>query len=112
MRITATILVLLALALAGCGDKSVKTGATDSGPVPGIGDTRDCPDSKKQPRFDVTMIFGLDRVKAEQVVKENGYTMRAVYVDGEPKAATMDYKRKRLNVAIRDGKVTQLCSIG
>lgn len=114
------LIVALALALAGCGDDAAETtssadkppAGTTPGTTPGIGDTRDCPDSKKQPKFDVTVLFGLEEVKANEVAKENGYSMRAVFVDGEPMAATMDYNPERLNVAVREGTVTQLCSVG
>lgn len=112
----ALLVVALALAFAGCGDDAAETTDTadkpPAGTTPGIGDTRDCPDSKKQPTFDVTVIYGVSEVKAEEIVKENGYSMRAIFVDGEPRPATTDYNPKRLNVAVREGTVTQLCSVG
>lgn len=112
----ALVVVALAFALAGCGDDAAETTSSadkpPAGTTPGVGDTRDCPDSKKQPKFDVTVLFGLEEVKAKEVAKENGYSMRAVFVDGEAMAATMDYNPERLNVAVREGTVTQLCSIG
>lgn len=113
---TAAVVFLLALAIAGCGDddsagagSSAATGATGS---TAVGDTRDCPPSKKQPTFPVNDIIGVELVAAQTVAGDNGYQLRTIWIDGEPQAATMDYLDNRLNVAVRAGIVTQLCSIG
>lgn len=126
----AALLCLLSLAAFGCGDdEDAGAGSTAAGGVIGAtgstgktGDSgatgskpaseQDCPPTKKKPSFDVKLIIGLPADEAESVAADNGYSMRAIWVDGEPRAATMDYNPKRLNVAVRDGEVTQLCDIG
>ncbi|MBI5309888.1 MAG: hypothetical protein HZB14_02485 [Actinobacteria bacterium] len=112
----AVVVFLLALAVVGCGDGDDENyGATGSPGASGAtaaANTRDCPPSKKKPSFDLRLLVGQPVDVAESYAKSNDYTMRAVWVDGEALAATMDYNPKRLNVAVRDDKVTQLCSIG
>lgn len=105
----------VALVMAGCGDDGVTLGSTAATGGTGTtvaGDTSDCPPSEKQPTFPVRDIVGVELVAAQTVAGDNGYQLRTIWIDGQPQVATNDYIDNRLNVAVRGGLVTQLCSVG
>ena len=56
--------------------------------------------------------MGLDEAAATALAEENGWVVRVVRLDGEDLAATMDYVTNRVNVAIENGVVTEVISIG
>jgi len=57
-------------------------------------------------------LVGLDEAAATALAEENGWVVRVVRLDGEDLAATMDYVTNRVNVAIENGVVTEVISIG
>lgn len=57
-------------------------------------------------------LVGLDEAAATALAEENGWVVRVVRLDGEDLAATMDYVTNRVNVAIENGVVTEVVSIG
>lgn len=120
MKAIALVAAALALALAGCGDEASVDGATDTtgpkGPTGSVsvtdGGGTDCEPAARKPDFDLDLIVGRKLSEAKRNAADNGYSLRAVYVDGEAKAVTADYDEKRVNVAVRDDTVTQFCSVG
>jgi hypothetical protein len=57
-------------------------------------------------------LTGLSEKEAEVVANKNGWTLRVVTRDGESLSSTADYSPTRVNVAVEDGAVTAVESIG
>jgi hypothetical protein len=62
--------------------------------------------------FDATAIIGEGIGAATQAAADKGCQIRVVVEDGKPLAVTQDYRPDRVNVAVKDGKVTKVESIG
>ena len=107
LRWFALALGIAALAVAGCGGEKPDGASAAGGAHPS-----ECPTSKQQPNFNIELLLGKSLENAKRVAAKHGYTLRTVFIDGKPQAATMDYSPDRLNVVLRDDVVTQLCSIG
>ena len=57
-------------------------------------------------------LIGETLVEARSLASAQGYTVRVVEQDGERFVVTMDYKPKRINVAVVSGAVTAVRSLG
>ena len=57
-------------------------------------------------------LVGLTEDEALKVVGEQGWILRVSTRDGVPQPLTMDYSPMRVNVALADGIVTAVDSIG
>lgn len=62
--------------------------------------------------FSLDEIEGKSLEDAEDWAEENDYSIRTVVIDGEPQAATMDYRPERVNVEVDSGTVTAFCGMG
>ena len=51
-------------------------------------------------------LVGMDTAEAQAATEEAGYTYRVGEIDGEPQAATLDYRLDRINVSLEDDVVT------
>jgi hypothetical protein len=58
------------------------------------------------------LLVGLTEAEATDAATAQGLTMRIVRLDGEDLPATMDYSPTRVNVAVADGIVTEVLSVG
>lgn len=74
-------------------DATTDTGATTASPA----------------EMDLT---GLTVDEATRVAEQSGWSVRVVREDGVDLAVTMDFRENRMNVAVVDGLVTELVSIG
>lgn len=64
------------------------------------------------PPFDVAEIEGRSLADAEAWAEANGYLIRPIVVDGEPRPATADYRENRANVQVDNGTISYFCSMG
>lgn len=113
MRKLLLIIPLLALmvGLAGCGSDEISTPAPP--PETPAAAAVYCPSARKPPEaFDANTLVGKTLSDAKQEAAKFGCSVRAVELDGKPQAATMDFREDRVNVAISDGRVTKVLSIG
>ena len=93
------------------GDKAVEVPPTQS-PEPGADtNTSFCQPGGDAP-FSLDEIEGKSLEDAEDWAEENDYSIRTVVIDGEPQAATMDYRPERVNVEVDSGTVTAFCGMG
>jgi type IV pilus biogenesis protein CpaD/CtpE len=102
-------LVVVALAgLAGCGDdKSDATATAQAAPMT-------CPAAETQAAnpFDANELVGMTPAAAEQKAQSHGCTVRTTKQDGKELPATLDHRPDRINVAVEDGKIVEVVSIG
>jgi hypothetical protein len=57
-------------------------------------------------------VIGMTQADAEAKLAEIGLTLRVIELDGVPQPATMDLRPDRVNVAVTDGVVTSVQSLG
>lgn len=88
------------------GDDAATTVAPDPGAAPGD----DLP--PPIPAGDAETLVGLTEAEAEDAAAADGWTLRVVRRDGEDLASTDDYSPTRVNVAVDEGVVVQIMSIG
>lgn len=99
------VLALGALAFVVATHRSADTG---SGGTPGPGNAIDCP--RGEPKgFELSDVEGHTQEEVEQWADAKGMTVRVVVLDGEPMAATMDYRSDRINTQVEAGVVTRYC---
>src|SRR5213080_2551111 len=100
-------LALLAVALpalAGCGDdKSTTTATTSAAAV-------NCP-AEGASSFDANELVGMTPAAAEEKAKGHGCTVRVTRQDGKDLPATLDHRPDRVNVAVENGKVTEVINV-
>jgi hypothetical protein len=84
----------------------VEPGATEPGAAePGAGGSID-------PAAAADALVGLSQADAEAAATAEGWGLRVVRLDGEDLPATMDFNPQRVNVAVVNGVVTEVLSIG
>ena len=57
-------------------------------------------------------ILGLSLAEAQQKVKQYNFSVRAINIDGKQMMCTKDMNRKRINVHLRNEKVSRVINIG
>lgn len=57
-------------------------------------------------------LVGMTVSDARNVLKQRGLALRVTVEDGSPYMLTMDYRRDRVNVEVKDGKVVRIESTG
>lgn len=105
------IFLVLALGMLGVVVASQGVPDTGSGETPGPPVATDCPRGTPE-GFSLSDIEGKTLDEAEQWAAGADMTIRVVSEDGEPKAATMDYRPDRINVQVEAGVVTRYCGNG
>jgi len=115
---TACLTVLLALALAACGDERPASPAPDPDtPVSSSGDldtaapatpVRPAPGCKRLGKALVGVGLEAAQVRAD----ERRCTLRVAELDGEPQMLTEDYSPARINVKVRGGVVRAVAFMG
>lgn len=129
------VLCALALGLTACGEddgpSSPGTSApspdtpTSSPPIdapPGGGEIPDLPvnddpeavtcTGPPEGVFDATTIVGRSEVDAAAAAEAEGCSVRVVERDGRSLAVTEDFRPDRINVAVAEGVVTEIVSLG
>ncbi|MBI4898555.1 MAG: hypothetical protein HY827_09370 [Actinobacteria bacterium] len=122
-----------ALVMVGCGDgadpnsgstggggASVATGpsgasAEDSGETAatsGTGADGDCVESDQKPDINLKLIVGHPFPEAKRNAENEDFLLRMIARDGESLPVTLDYRKNRINVAVRDGEVSKYCHMG
>lgn len=101
--------IVLALALPAV---AVACGDDDAGTRTGAGAGADAPDVTAPDTFDESIIVGLPYAEAEAAAEAAGWQLRQAVIDGEDQALTMDFIPNRVNVAVEDGVVTAVVSVG
>jgi hypothetical protein len=99
------VLALGALAIVVATHRSTDTG---SGGTPGPDNAFDCPRGQPQ-GFSLSDVEGRSLEEVEDWARAKGITVRVVVKDGEPMAATMDYRSDRVNTQVEAGVVTRYC---
>jgi hypothetical protein len=114
---TTCLAILLALALAACGDDErpaaaapdpdapVSSGAAEPDAAPAIPPAPEC---KRLGQRLVDQQLPAAQTRAE----EQGCSLRIAEIDGEPQALTEDFSPARINVRVRDGVVTAVAFMG
>ncbi len=103
MRVLAALL-LAGLLLMACGED-------EEASVPRPAEPIWCPKDKAG-GFDARDVLGLRFEEAERLAKDNACTVRMVQRDGQGLPVTKDLRFNRINVAVDDGVVTAVASIG
>ena len=103
-RVAGLLLVVLAVALAACGDSDSTESSGTTAAAPST-ETATCP--KGTVAADDVVGLTVDQAKA--VALEQGCEeIRVIERDGKHLPTTMDFRVDRLNVAVTDGKVTSI----
>jgi hypothetical protein len=114
---TTCLAILLALALAACGDDErpasaapdpdtpVSSGDVEPGAAPAIPPAPECKRLGQR-------LVEAELLAAEARAEEQGCALRIAEIDGEPQALTEDYSPGRINVRVRDGVVTAVAFMG
>lgn len=63
-------------------------------------------------RVSTPNLVGMTVSDARNVLKQRGLALRVTVEDGSPYMLTMDYRRDRVNVEVKDGKVVRIESNG
>ena len=105
-------LAVAAVLMVGCGDSDPDTSSTPTAPgtTSSAGAIR-CPSSDAR-GLDTSELIGLSLEDAEARAKRDGCTVRVVEREAKPLPVTMDFNAERVNVAVTDGKVTAIRSVG
>ena len=61
---------------------------------------------------DIQKIIGMSREEAQKTLQANGLTLRCQNLNGQSLIGTCDYRTDRVNVAIRENKITKVIGIG
>jgi hypothetical protein len=97
--------------LSGCGGDSPASPDTSGGAAVEPS-ARWCPEDAGDRGFATEQLLGLALPDAERLAGESDCAVRVVERDGEPLAVTMDFSPTRINVAVEDGLVTEVQSLG
>jgi hypothetical protein len=62
--------------------------------------------------FDPNVVIGMAQDIAAAWLQKHGYRMRVVRKDGQACLTTRDFRTDRINVAVRDGCVYDVLSVG
>jgi hypothetical protein len=62
--------------------------------------------------FDATAVIGESVEDAMEAAADEGCQVRVTVEDGKPLAATQDFRPDRVNVAVKDGEVVRIESLG
>ena len=62
--------------------------------------------------LDVGLLVGLDEAAATARARESGCEIRVLKRDGEDLDGNFDYRETRVNVEIRDGKISRVIDVG
>lgn len=102
------LLAGVALIFITVGSNNTDTGSGGTpGPEIGFQCTRGVPEG-----FELSDVEGKTLTEVESWAAGKDWTVRTVAVDGEPMAATMDYRPDRVNVQVEAGVVTRYCGNG
>jgi hypothetical protein len=113
----AAIALFLAIAFGAAGIAFFSTGGSSAptdvgaGNPPGTENPYDCPQAEPV-GFALSDVVGKPLPEVEQWADAQDWTVRAIVIDGQPMAATMDYNPDRLNVQTEDDVVTRYCGNG
>lgn len=90
------------LAIASCQPKSEKTDAAETEPAP---------EAPAETAIDLSKpdsLVGMTLAKVQAACDAAEVMHRVIEIDGQPQAATMDYRPERLNFAVKDGVITKV----
>ena len=99
-----TALIVAALLLMACGEDEEPAVQRPAEPIW-------CP-KDREGGFDAREVLGRSADEAERLAEDNGCHLRVVERDGQSQPVTKDLRFDRINVAVRDGVVTRVASIG
>jgi hypothetical protein len=80
-------------------------GWSSAGGRPTVAQAADRQTGAEPTRADVRALVGLEVSKAERIVRAKGWQFRVVARDGVWLPATRDFRRDRVNVEVKKGKV-------
>ena len=94
----------------GCGDDSQPTTSTSEPTTtqPALL----CPEAGGDDALDTATLVGETVDQASVTAKDHGCEVRVVEEDGEEFAVTLDFNPDRINVAVEDGAITKIVSLG
>ena len=103
-------------------DGTPSTPATPSGESPSSASDKadagpdvyvNCANPPRKPQyFDVKHVYGESLDDASSAALKEGYSMRAAEIDGRPNPAPDLGNVQRINVSVKQGKVTGYCGLG
>ena len=112
-RVTfAGLAVVLAItAPAGCGDDESETTSPSSTETttsqPAL-----CPEAGGANALNIGTLVGKAVDAASAAAEDHGCELRVVQEDGEDLAVTLDFNPDRINVAVEEGTITKIVSLG
>jgi hypothetical protein len=74
-----------------------------------MSNTRDCEGTEEFTEMD---LLGKSIEEAGRFVERSGYVIRMTRKNGQPLIITRDYRTNRINVAVIDGKIVEVLSVG
>lgn len=109
LALTVAAALLGTLGLAGLSSTATagKTHHCPRSSVPPVADTY-AAGSEESERFDATRLGGKRVVRARRIARRHDCTVRVVKRDGERLPVTDDFRANRINVAVRDRRVTRV----
>jgi hypothetical protein len=112
--LTAAFALTLAIVPAACGSDEDSPPATVGTGAPTVPSMPPSSDAAALPTAETAgpLVVGKSEADAQAAVEAAGWTMRVTQRDGEDLAVTADFVENRVNVAVEDGTVTTVSSIG
>ncbi len=110
IQISLTLAAALALAIsAGCGgDDATDSSTTSTTSAAGL----TCPEGGAEDALETAMLVGETVDQASATAEDHGCEVRVVVEDGEQLAVTLDFNPDRINVAVAQGTITKIVSLG
>lgn len=115
MRRTAArsrLAISLIAAVSASGCSSAEESSTFTVDTLHPGHIRACPKGSGEDGFDTANLLGLQLEEAEKLAQAHGCSIRLYKLDGKWFDVTTDLNPNRINVAVRNGTITEIFPIG